>query len=522
MRRTLWPSGAPIGETLETDVVVVGCGMAGLYTALNIDESLRCLLVTKEDVLQSNSWLAQGGIAAAISRDDTPTIHFDDTLAAGAGLCDEAAVSVLVDEGPAAIADLVSRQVPFDLDEAGELEITREGGHTRNRIVHAGGDATGRETVKVLAAIARTHPNIRILQRTFLVDITTHEGTTDGVLLYRDDGFLQVAAAAVVLCSGGIGQVYGNRTTNPAVATGEGLAAAVRAGATARHMEFIQFHPTALYDPAEEGSAFLISEALRGEGALLRNIHGERYMDSVHPMAELAPRDIVARANTREMLRTHSPHVFLDITMKPYDVLATRFPTIVGHCLRRGLDISHDYIPVRPVQHYLMGGLATDLYGQTMVPGLYACGEVASTGVHGANRLASNSMLECLVFGRRAARHINDNARPPVLRPIQDRTAPLRTLEIPPELLRARIVQTANRCAGVIRTTQGLTEGCAELGALVALLETAELPTQAHWETFGLATVAQLILEAALQRKESVGAHYREDVSSDDALQTRQ
>ncbi|MDR3207690.1 MAG: FAD-dependent oxidoreductase, partial [Oscillospiraceae bacterium] len=266
MRKTAWPRDMIISETIRTDVVVVGSGMAGLYTALNLDPGLQCVIVTKEGLDISNSWLAQGGIAAAIAKDDRPQLHWEDTLTAGAGLCDPEAVRVLVEEAPEAIASLVGLNVPFDLQDSGELQITREGGHTRDRIVHAGGDATGRETVKVLATLAVGRANIRFLSHAFLVDILVGgDGRACGALLY-DGVFKAVLGRAVVLCTGGIGQVYGNRTTNPSVSTGEGLAAALRAGAEARNMEFIQFHPTALYTPEETDRAFLISEAVRGEG----------------------------------------------------------------------------------------------------------------------------------------------------------------------------------------------------------------------------------------------------------------
>ena len=511
MRKTAWPRDMVISDTPRTDVVIVGSGLSGLYTALNLDPRLQCVIITKEGLDLSNSWLAQGGIAAAIAKDDHPKIHWEDTLTAGAGLCDPDAVRVLVEEAPEAIASLQALSVPFDLRDSGELQMTREGGHTRDRVVHAGGDATGRETVKVLATLAVGRANIHFMPHTFLVDILTNSNRACGVLVY-DGAFKAVLGRAVVLCTGGIGQVYGHMTTNPSVATGEGLAAAVRVGARTRNMEFIQFHPTSLYTTEKGDRAFLISEALRGEGGLLKNAAGERFMAGRHPLAELAPRDIVAREIVREMTATGAPCVYLDMTHKSYEFLATRFPTITGHCLRQGLDISRDMIPVRPAQHYLVGGLQTDLNAETTLPDLYACGEVACNGVHGANRLASNSMLECLVFGRRAARHINGGAP----------TAWQGPLSLPPpeglfadgpqpEEVRRQVAQIANRDAGVVRHTDGLVTGLSQVHSILNAMAHQNLPSMVHWEALGLATVAAEILTAALARTESVGAHYRED-----------
>jgi L-aspartate oxidase len=296
------------------------------------------------------------------------------------------------------------------------------------------------------------------------------------------------------------------------VSTGEGLAAALRAGAAAKNMEFIQFHPTALYAPDETDRAFLISEAVRGEGGVLRNAAGERFMEGRHPMAELAPRDIVAREIVREMAATGAPCVYLDITARPYEFLATRFPTITGHCLRRGLDISRDMIPVRPAQHYLVGGLYADLHAETTLPGLYACGEVACTGVHGANRLASNSMLECLVFGRRAARHISRSASPRPAEPLSLPRSDGLFAEGPrPDEVRRQVSAVANRDAGVIRRAEGLATGLGEIQSVLNAMEHQNLPGAAYWEALGLASVAREILAAALARRESVGAHCRED-----------
>lgn len=510
MRRYVFGLGLHAEAAQTYDTLIIGSGIAGLYAALNLDPTVSCAILTKEGVDISNSWLAQGGIAAAVSKDDRPQFHYEDTLTAGAGLCDKQAVRVLVDEGPGDIDTLVSLNVPFDLDEDGDLQIGREGGHRRNRIVHAHGDATGRETVKTLAALAAARPNISFLQNAFLVDILTENGRATGVVVWQD-GYKIYAARSIILCTGGIGNIY-IHSTNPSVATGDGLAAAMRAGARLKNMEFIQFHPTGLYCSTPESRSFLISEALRGEGAVLRNQAGERFMAGQHPMAELAPRDIVARGIVREMQKTGTDHVFLDITALSAERLSARFPTIFAECLKRGIDISKQYIPVCPVQHYMMGGIATDLNGMTDIHGLYACGEAAHTGVHGANRLASNSMLECLVFGRRAARHICQVQTKAALKipalPVPDAvsgTAP------DADKLKGRIRSIMSRDGWVIRDKQGLTRGLAQIRDILAVLENSALPDKAHMECLNMAAVSERILSAALAREESVGAHFRKD-----------
>lgn len=503
-----------IDKHLHFDVVIVGAGLAGLYTALNIDEKYSCCVLSKEGVDISNSWLAQGGIAAAIAPDDSPILHFEDTIIAGAGLCDEKAVHVLVDEGPEDIKTLVSMHVPFDVTESGELQITLEGGHRKNRIVHAGGDATGREAVKVLAAIAAQRPNLTFVGHTLFMDVLTDEnGAVCGALVHNSfGGYSIIHTRNVVICTGGIGQVY-KSSTNPVIATGDGIAAAQRAGAVLKNLEFIQFHPTGLYTPDGEGRAFLISEAVRGEGGLLKNREGVRFMLGAHELNELAPRDIVARAIVRELEKSGEKCVYLDITARDREFLSARFPTIYNECLRRGIDISRDWIPVRPVQHYMIGGIATDLYGQTAVPGLYACGEAAYTGVHGANRLASNSMLECLVFGRRAAQTINQAI--PNQAALVDKDLPAvpkrRQTVLNLARTRDRIQQLMNDYGGVIRNRAGMETALTQITAILTELESSYDESQEYVEALNIATVAKAILTAALARKESVGAHYRED-----------
>ena len=499
---------------LKYDVVVIGAGIAGLYTALHIDDKHSCCILTKEDAEVSNSWLAQGGIAAAISGDDAPVYHFEDTMIAGAGLCDEKAVRVLVSEGPSDIRSLVEMQVPFDLDSEGDLDITREGGHRRRRIVHAGGDATGRETVKALAHLVSLRPNVTFMPHNFCVDILTDDkGAVSGCsVLDSTDTLYIIDTPNIVLATGGIGQVY-KISTNPSVATGDGLAAAVRAGANLKDMEFIQFHPTGLWSDKHENRAFLISESVRGEGGLLKNSEGERFMVGQHELNELAPRDIVARAITRELQRSGETHAFIDITSEPREYLEHRFPTIFNECLRRGMDISKVWIPVCPVQHYLIGGIQTDLEARTKVEGLYACGEAASTGVHGANRLASNSMLECLVFGRRAAANIN--ARLANLGKVGE-AKPAKyekrsIVERDFSALRIEIQQLMNDNGSVLRNEKDMTNTLARISEISEELKNSYYPGRGYIETLNIAALATDILKAALARKESVGAHYRED-----------
>lgn len=489
---------------MKTDVLIIGSGLAGLYTALQLDPSLSVLFVTKESVGDSNSWLAQGGIAAAIGTDDMPEYHVEDTLIAGAGLCDDQAVRVLAAEGPGDIKRLVDMRVPFDLDEDGELAITREGGHTRNRIVHAGGDATGRETVRVLTTLASERSNISFMDRCFVTELILSDGVVCGAAAICGDTPLIISARFTVLATGGSGQIY-HRTTNPAAATGDGIALALQAGASLKDMEFIQFHPTGLYDPQRGGRAFLISEAVRGEGAALRNKAGERFMEGQHPMAELAPRDIVSRAIVHEMQRTGEPCAYLDATAIPKARLERRFPTISEECTRRGIDISRQWIPVSPVQHYQVGGVQVDLNARTTVSGLYAVGEASCTGVHGANRLASNSMLECLVFGRRAAEDINSL-------PASQNDVECGGVEIAPqppentEAVQNRFRTVCEQYAGVIRTSEGLSQGLREIDELLSKMRTTN--TRRSLETHNMALTARAVISAASQRKESVGTHF--------------
>ncbi|HJX45261.1 MAG TPA: L-aspartate oxidase, partial [Geodermatophilus sp.] len=394
------------GWELAADVCVVGSGVAGLCVALHARAAgLSVAVVTKVRVDDGSTRWAQGGIAAVLDPADTPDAHARDTEVAGVGLCEPAAVRALVTEGPHRLHQLIDWGAAFDRDPAGRLLLTREGGHSADRIVHAGGDATGSEVQRALHAAVRTDPGITLVEHAMVLDLLTDAaGRAAGVTLHvlgegTEDGVGAVRARAVVLATGGMGQVYA-ATTNPSVSTGDGVALGLRAGAVATDLEFVQFHPTSLHvGPGARGQQPLVSEALRGEGAVLRDGAGERFMVGVHPLAELAPRDVVAKAITRVQLRDGVDHVWLDARAVPG--LAQRFPTIVARCRQEGIDPVTDLVPVTPAAHYASGGLATDLAGRTTVAGLYACGEVACTGVHGANRLASNSLLEGLVFAAR-------------------------------------------------------------------------------------------------------------------------
>ena len=403
------------GWSTYADVVVIGSGIAGLTAALQLhaSPSVGSVMVVTKDILSAGStqW-AQGGIAAALGPGDTPDQHLRDTLVAGAGVCDEEAVRVLVTEGPDAVRDLIGLGAVFDHSEAGELSLTREGGHHRDRIAHAGGDATGAEIQRALVAAVRAAPDIDVTEHALVLDLIPGEdGGVAGVTLHvmgegQRDGVGAVLCRAVVLASGGLGQVF-SATTNPSVSTGDGMALALRAGAVLRDLEFVQFHPTVMWLGADsKGQQPLISEAVRGEGAFLVDDAGVPFMQGVHELADLAPRDVVAKAIMRRMRETGAEHVWLDARAFGAEKWERRFPTILATCRSHGVDPVTELIPVAPACHYASGGVATDLHGRSSVPGLFACGEVACSGVHGANRLASNSLLEGLVFSRRIAEQL--------------------------------------------------------------------------------------------------------------------
>lgn len=508
--------------------VVVGSGIAGLTTALHaVRRGCRVTLVTKDELEHANTRYAQGGIAGVMFGDDRIEDHIRDTLEAGAGLGDPDAVRVLAEEGPDRIRELVALGVDFDRGADGDFVKGLEAAHSYPRILHAGGDATGAAIEKALVSRLRA-ADVEVIEHAFLIDLVLEHGRAVGVDLLIDDAHRrQIAADAVVLATGGAGQLY-SHTTNPPVATGDGIAAALRAGATVRDLEFFQFHPTVLPENGHD-DAFLVSEAVRGEGAVLRDENGERFMLAVHPGAELAPRDIVARAIGERMAEQEGRPVLLDARGLRGDsdetarFLAVRFPTIDAAVHARGLDWSREPVPVTPAAHYLMGGVTTDTHGRTSLPGLYAVGEVACTGVHGANRLASNSLLEGAVFGARVAVALVADALPDSGPAVPFNGAD-RARSVPPgaapasaagseggaaPFTRAALQDLMWREAGLRRDARGLGRARAVLARWTELLPSPR--TEAEYEDANLVLVASAAVEAALARQESVGAHYRVD-----------
>lgn len=512
MRRFVYPIDLSSISRKDFDVIIVGEGLAGLYAALNISPDLRVVILSKS-VNETSSYLSQGGVAAVVNSDDNYEKHVNDTLIAGAGLCDEKSVRLLVEQGPREIKELLEWNVPFDKKNDGHLQTTLEGGHSMRRILHCGGDKTGREIVEHLMQLVEEAPNIKEIHHSYLIDILTENNQTAGVLVYHHNKPIYLAAPFVILCTGGIGALYPS-STNPPIATGDGIAAAVRAGVEVSNMEFIQFHPTSFYDTEDDGKCFLISEAIRGEGGILRNEKGEAFMKGRHKLADLAPRDIVSREIIKEINKSSIPYVYLDITHQSEEFLKNRFPTIYSHCLEHDINISKDWIKVRPVQHYFMGGIVTDLEARTTINGLYACGETACTGVHGANRLASNSLLECLVFSHRAAININKNfysAKSPC--PPSNLDAPPMSASRPDfSKLIAQIKDVMYKSAGIVRNAESITEGIHTMSLILNDLSSFSTPDREYLKVLNMTTVGLQILTSTLSRKENIGAHFREDV----------
>jgi len=495
----------------ETDFIVVGGGIAGLRAAIGLAEAGRVLVITKQEVTESNTQYAQGGIAVALSDEDEVGLHLQDTIDAGDGLVNREAARVLVEEGPQRIQELIDWGTQFDRSGT-RLSFTREGAHSRSRILHAHGDSTGREIGRALIARARMTPAIQFTEFEFTADLSMEGNRVAGVSLLSPSGAAEaVSAKGVLLATGGAGQVYSD-TTNPSVATGDGIAMAYRAGAMISDMEFFQFHPTALSLPG--APRFLLSEALRGEGALLLSPARERFMPQYHPQAELAPRDVVARAIVEEIANSsHKPAVaYLDLRHLDAAILRARFPRIYATCQQYGVDITRDLIPVRPAAHYLMGGIKTDLDGRSSLPSLYAAGETACTGVHGANRLASNSLLEGLVFGARVAEAMRNETAP---RAAATRTA---SKSQPSSKSAIDVVQPLRQAtwqhAGVIRNQQGLRRLSEQIEDWKSIVEGAA--DRQSIEARNLLIVGDLIARSALAREESRGAHFRTDFPTRD------
>ena len=497
----------------QADFLVIGSGVAGLRAALDLSREGRVIMLTKGHPLQSTSIFAQGGVAVALSEEDDVAIHLTDTVRAGHGLCRREAVRVLVEEGPDRIQELIRWGAKFD-KAGGKFAFAREAAHSRSRILRARGDATGNEMVRVLMAQAHRQKRIHRMDFHFTVDLVVEDGRCCGAVVLDEHSGEQfiLPAKAVVLSTGGAGQIYA-RTTNPPNATGDGMAMAFRAGALLQDMEFVQFHPTALFLPSSP--PFLLSEAMRGEGGQLRNHKGEAFMQRYHPLGAMAPRDIVARAIWAEMAVTKSRHVYLDVTHLGADFVKRRFPTIYSTCLRYDIDITEEWIPVSPSAHYMMGGVWTDLNGATTLPGLFAAGEVACSGVHGANRLASNSLLEGLVFGMRAGVAAVAWAARQALPDLSGQVAALRhalkhRLD-DTEKMRNSLRRTMWGQVGIIRSRESLVRATAQLSRWEHMISKS-FAGRADLEVKNMVQVAHCVAEAALWRENSVGAHFRSDI----------
>ena len=493
--------------TNPCDFLIIGSGIAGLRAAIDLAPHGRVLILTKADPTESNTGYAQGGIAAAVGPEDSPEEHFADTMAAGAGLCEENAVRVLVEDGVTYVHELIDWGVQFDRSPSGELALGREAAHRVRRVLHAR-DATGREIARHLWSRVGSDGRVRVLNNTRASALLPREGRCSGARFVADGGEQSVWAGAVLLATGGAGQAF-SETTNPPIATGDGIALAWRAGVRVTDLEFVQFHPTALSVPG--APRFLLSEALRGEGAWLVNADGERFMTRYESAGELAARDLVARAIVKEIARTNRP-VFLTLQHLDPDWVHTRFPTIAAACRAAGLDLANDLIPVGPAAHYVMGGVETDLWARTSLPGLFAAGEVACTGVHGANRLASNSLLEGLVFGARAAKAMLEPPRPGAM---FSELGTDDTNESPVEAgLQAGLVVTDQETRSLMWQSVGLSRDAASLTDAITRFDAVR-------EHSTLGTVAWLMAKAALRREESRGGHYRSDFPARDDIHWR-
>ena len=500
-------------EIKQFDVVILGGGLAGIYTALNIDSNLHIGMFIKDEIKKGSSNMAQGGIAAEVKFDPNKIEeHYEDTLRAGSYHNNEEATRVLVSEAGENIENLIKLGVNFDKTPDGNLVTTLEGGHRSRRILHAGGDDTGNHVMMDLRKTLAKRKNIEVFENEMAIEILQNNNKALGVIVInKDNEEVYVLANRIVLATGGLGGIY-KMTTNEKFACGDGIALAYRAGVKTSDMEFVQFHPTGFYEEDKIGKTFLISEAVRGEGAILRNINGERFMQKYDPeRMELAPRDVVSQSINREMFDTWSDHVYLDITHKSKEFLMHRFPTIFNFLLQHGIDMSKDYIPVAPLEHFMCGGVSTDVFGHTSMTNLYAVGECACTGVHGANRLASNSLLECIVFGKRIANEINEQKNT-----FGKIDVVLPDLEFTHELFNFRSIRedirdTMSKYVFIVRKAEGLARAKTIIDKYVSDLKKIQVFSRYYYETLNMAECAQLIINAAINRKESLGSHYRLD-----------
>jgi L-aspartate oxidase len=495
-------------KTLTFDFIVVGSGLAGLLAAFHAADYGTVALISKSELDISNSYHAQGGIAAAIGEEDDPSFHFEDTLVAGRNLCDHDAVLLLVNEGLERVNELIKRGMEFDKNLDGHLKLGLEGGHSRRRILHADGDATGKMMTSFMLKKVLDKPEITPFEYCAAVKIIVEENVCKGIqtLQYTDGENIIFLGKATILATGGLSRLY-SRSTNPYTATGDGIALAWQAGAQLADMEFIQFHPTALSIPGEE--AYLISEAVRGEGAHLLDVNGIRFMPNIHSLAELAPRDVVASAIFRRMQETGSP-VFLSLRHLNNESLIERFHSIDSHLTPLGINLLTDLIPIAPAAHYMVGGIRTDIWGQTNIPGLFACGEVAATGVMGANRLASNSLLECLVYGKRViekARHLN------ISMPLTIRQKSIQLCQKTDiEFLKVKneLANVMSDQVGIVRNAEGLEAALAKINSIAEQYKDSGLDYNYH-KIINLTDICRLITLSALERKESRGGHVRTD-----------
>jgi L-aspartate oxidase len=495
-------------EHKTCDVIIVGSGVAGLFAALNIEPDKKVCVLSKVEMFLNNTWLAQGGIACSLTPEDSPELHYKDTLKGGSQISEPEAVRVFTEEAPKNVHKSVEFGVQYDRDSSGNFHFTHEGGHSLRRVIHAG-DTTGKNIEKGLLETAKNRDNIEIVEHVFVTDILTENSQCYGVIALKDGKLTAIYAKAVVIAAGGAGCLY-NNTSNTVHSTGDGIALTYRAGCEIRNMEFVQFHPTVLCNEEIRkiyGRSFLISETVRGEGGILRNADGEAFMQNYHEMKDLAPRDIVSTAIFNEMQKEKSNHIWLDITHKTREYLEKRFPLIFNICLEIGIDMSKDYIPVAPAAHYTVGGIRIDLDGRTCLENLFACGECSSSGIHGANRLAGNGLLEGMVFGSRTAKTINETINNSEIRKISVRYNDNKDENVDWMKIRSELQEIMTNKAGIRRYEDKLAEAAAELQDLEKVVIDKNTMNFLHLEVKNMITCGSILVEGAINRRESCGSH---------------